>query len=175
MGTTSDRCVFHSCGRRAGRAGDELDQRVQDTRAKESNAGRGLFSSGHSYISASWYGDPKQAGTWNYQAVHVKGVLKFLEEADLHLLLTKLTETFENNPHSPSLVRRMDENYVQSMMKAIIAFEIEVTSIDHVFKLSQNRNENSYENIIEQLQKGNEDARSIAAIMKERQRKVFPE
>jgi transcriptional regulator len=60
-------------------------------------------------------------------------------------------------------------------MKAIVAFEIEITSIAHVFKLSQNRNEKSYENIIQQLQHGDEDGKTVAAIMKERQGKVFPE
>ncbi|MEP6466504.1 MAG: hypothetical protein ABJB05_09360 [Parafilimonas sp.] len=58
-------------------------------------------------------------------------------------------------------------------MKAIIAFEIEITSIEHVFKLSQNRDEKSYENIIEHLQDGSEDAQTISAIMKENKRNVF--
>ena len=37
-------------------------------------------------------------------------------------------------------------------MKAIIAFEVEVMEIDNVFKLSQNRDEESFHNIIAQLQ-----------------------
>ena len=134
-----------------------------------------IFSGTHTYVSASWYEQNDVASTWNYQAVHAAGILHWKDENFLHALLTKLTEKFENNTHSPSLVSKMNEAYVSNMMKAIIAFEIEVISIDHAFKLSQNRNEKSYENIIEHLQKGNEDARSIAAIMKERQRKVFPE
>jgi transcriptional regulator len=54
----------------------------------------------------------------------------------LHALLTKLTEKFENNPHSEALVQKLNEEYVSNLMKAIIAFEIEVTSVEHVFKLS---------------------------------------
>ena len=36
-------------------------------------------------------------------------------------------------------------------MKAIVAFEVEVVSIDNVFKLSQNRNEKSFQNIMDKL------------------------
>jgi transcriptional regulator len=67
----------------------------------------------------------------------------------------------------------MTEEYVNNMMKAIVAFEIEITSMEHVFKLSQNRDEKSYENIIEHLNKGDEDSKAVAAAMKENQHNVF--
>ena len=63
--------------------------------------------------------------------------------------------------------------YVSNMMKAIIGFEIEITSIEHVFKLSQNRDEKSYENIIEHLENSDADAKQIAATMKQNQQNVF--
>jgi transcriptional regulator len=91
----------------------------------------------------------------------------------LHALLTNLTEKFENNPHSPSLVTKMTGEYVNNMMKAIIAFEIEITSIEHIFKLSQNRDEKSYENIIEHLSMRDDDAKTVASAMKENQHNVF--
>lgn len=133
-----------------------------------------IFQAAHTYVSASWYGNKQVASTWNYQAVHAKGVLKFLDDDGLYKLLTKLTETFENNPHSPSLVHKLDENYVSTNMKAIVAFEIEVTDIQHIFKLSQNHDKKSYENIIERLNEHDTDAQAIAETMKQRQHKVFP-
>jgi len=132
-----------------------------------------IFSGAHAYVSASWYENKPVASTWNYQAVHAKGTLHWKDENFLHALLTGLTEKFENNPHSPSLVTKMTDEYVNNMMKAIVAFEIEITSIEHVFKLSQNRDEKSYENIIEHLNKGDEDAKAVAAAMKENQHNVF--
>ena len=132
-----------------------------------------IFSGAHTYVSASWYSTKTIGSTWNYQAVHAKGKLTFQDYVFLHSLLTRLTEKFENNPHSPSLVSKLPEEYVSNMMKAIVAFEIEITSIEHIFKLSQNRDEESYENIIEQLQQGDEDAKIIAATMKEREHIVF--
>ncbi|PWT70864.1 MAG: hypothetical protein C5B59_19510 [Bacteroidetes bacterium] len=128
-----------------------------------------IFYGPHTYVSASLYENKQIASTWNYQAVHAKGVLKFLNEDGLLQIITDLTEKFENNPHSPSLVQKMDKEYVSRMMQAIIGFEIEIQSIEHVFKLSQNRDEKSYHNIHDSLSSGDPDAKAIAAEMKKRQ------
>ena len=133
-----------------------------------------IFSGVHTYVSASWYEKKGTASTWNYQAVHAKGILSWKDEIFLRSLLTRLTEKFENNPHSEALVQKLSDEYVRNMMKAIVAFEIEITSIEHVFKLSQNRDEKSYQNIIEHLGQRDEAAKEIASTMKERQDKVFP-
>jgi len=132
-----------------------------------------IFSGAHTYVSASWYSKPNTAGTWNYQAVHVRGTLKFLDDAGLHNLLVKLTDTFENNPHSPALVKHMEDGYVTGLMKAIIAFDIEITGIDHVFKLSQNRDEKSYDNIMEHLGHTDADGKIVAERMKHNKHNVF--
>lgn len=128
-----------------------------------------IFSDAHSYVSASWYQDPRVASTWNYQAVHATGRLGLLDETALHAILTNLTKTFEA-AGSPSLVEHLDPGYMQQMMKAIVAFEIEVTAIEHVFKLSQNRDAHSYHNIINHLRELDPDAQEIARIMEERKK-----
>jgi transcriptional regulator len=132
-----------------------------------------IFSGAHTYVSASWYSNQQIGSTWNYQSVHAHGILNFKDESYLYNLLTQLTEKFENNPHSPSLVQKLDEDYVNSMMKAITGFEIEINSIEHVFKLSQNRDEKSYENIIGHLQSGDDDAKRVALTMQKNQQNVF--
>jgi len=132
-----------------------------------------IFYGPHTYVSASWYENKQTASTWNYQAVHAGGILKFMDEEKLHEVLTKLTEQFEANPHSPALVQQMDENYVEKMMQAIVAFEIEITSVQHVFKLSQNRDEKTYHNIIGHLNEQDADAKTIADLMKENAANVF--
>ena len=132
-----------------------------------------LFTGPHTYVSASWYTDPRQGSTWNYMTVHARGVLKFLPQENLHLVLERLTALFENNDQSPSLFGKLPEEYVKRLVPAITAFEIAVTSIENVFKLSQNRDERSYENIIGRLMKGNEDAQIIAAEMRKRQAALY--
>jgi transcriptional regulator len=59
-------------------------------------------------------------------------------------------------------------------MHAIVAFEIEVTGMDNVFKLSQYRDAKSYQNIKEKLKKQDEDGKVIAAEMEKRTKEVFP-
>jgi transcriptional regulator len=124
-----------------------------------------IFSAPHAYISASWYQDHKQASTWNYQAVHASGKLQFLPEDSLLKILRRTTSHFENNPASPSLVEHLPPDYINRLMKAIIAFEIEVTALDHVFKMSQNKDKESYLNIIEHLEKGDAEAQQVASVM----------
>lgn len=126
-----------------------------------------VFAGAHTYVSASWYENKEIASTWNYQSVHAAGILRFQDADFLYRLLTRLTETFEG-PGSSSLVQHMDPAYVQQMMKAIVAFEIEVVSIGHVFKLSQNRDKQSRENIISRLNEMEGDSREIAQAMDEK-------
>lgn len=132
-----------------------------------------IFSGANSYISASWYDVKNIASTWDYQAVHASGEIKFLSEDALYQLLKKLTEHFEGNVDSPALVSKMDDDYIANNMKAIIAFEIEITSIEHTFKLSQNRNRESYDNIIQHLQQGNAQQQYITQQMLQQKDQLF--
>ena len=46
-----------------------------------------------------------------------------------------------------TMVANLPEDYRNRLMKSIIAFEIEVSKIENVFKLSQNRDEESFHEI----------------------------
>ena len=58
-------------------------------------------------------------------------------------------------------------------MHAIIAIEIEVTSMDNVFKLSQDRDLQSYLNIIKMLKTRGCHGQEIALEMEKRTKEVF--
>jgi transcriptional regulator len=135
-----------------------------------------LFTGAHTYVSGSWYsGNPHQASTWNYISVHARGQIKFSGENALIELLKKLSLQFENNDTTSSTVYdNLPVEYKEKLVKAILAFEIEVTELDNVYKLSQNRDEKSYDNIIEQLRKQDGDAKEIGDLMQSRRSKVFP-
>ncbi len=133
-----------------------------------------VFTGPHTYVSASWYANQKQASTWNYMSVHARGEMSFLEDKELLQMLDDTTSYYENDLSSPSLYKELSEEYVMRLINAIVAFEIKVTSIDHVFKLSQNRDEQSFENIIGKLQSGDADAQAIAAEMRKRKDQLFP-
>lgn len=132
-----------------------------------------LFSGAHTYVSASWYTDPRQGSTWNYMSVHARGRLRFVDELALRRLLDELTAHFENNPDSPALYSRLPQSYVDSLVKAIVAIEVEVRELENVFKLSQNRDRESYDKIIDQLERQGGDARTIAGEMRKRKAQLF--
>jgi transcriptional regulator len=132
-----------------------------------------IFTGPHTYVSASWYTNPQQGSTWNYMTVHAKGQLQFMDEAALLNLLQELTAHFENNDQSPSLFEKLPDEYINRLSKAIIAIEITVQETENVFKLSQNRDETSYRNIMEKLRTQDEDAQQIAQEMEKRASRLF--
>jgi transcriptional regulator len=134
-----------------------------------------VFTGPHTYVSASWYSNPQIASTWNYIAVHAKGPMQFLGEAALLNILTRTTALYENNTSSPALVEKMPVEYVSKMMKAIVAFEIEITHLDNVFKLSQNRDKETYANIMDKLQAQGGQSADIAQQMQQRRSQLFNE
>jgi transcriptional regulator len=135
-----------------------------------------VFTGPHTYVSAAWYSNPHLASTWNYMSVHAKGTIRFLDESGLEEVLQKTTLHFEGyDQQSPTVFDNLPSEFKQKTMKYIVAFEIEVTEMDNVFKLSQNRDAESYHNIIKELKNQGEDGRVIAAEMEKRREEVFPE
>jgi len=135
-----------------------------------------LFTGAHTYVSGTWYaGNPQQASTWNYIAIHARGEIKFLDEERLIDFLKRLSLHFENNDlQSSTVYDNLPVDYREKLVKAILAFEIEVTELDNVHKLSQNRDEKSYDNIVAELKKQEGDAKEIGERMESRKSKIFP-
>ena len=135
-----------------------------------------VFTGHHTYVSATWYSNQHLASTWNYMSVHAKGIIRFLDETALEDVLRKTTLHFENyNQQSTTIFDNLPLEFKQKVMKAIVAFEIEVKELDNVFKLSQDRDAQSYENIKERLKGQGEDGQVIAAEMEKRTKDIFPD
>jgi transcriptional regulator len=134
-----------------------------------------VFTGNHTYVSGTWYSDPYIASTWNYMSVHIKGIIRFLDDAALEDILRKTTLHFENyNQQSTTIYDNLPLEFKQKVMHAIVAFEIEVTEIENVFKLSQDRDAESYYNIKEKLKQKGEEGQVIAAEMEKRTSELFP-
>ncbi len=133
-----------------------------------------VFSGAHTYVSASWYTDPHQVSTWNYMSVHIRGKFNFLGDEGLVEVLKKTSLHFEKgDQRSPTVFENLPEEYLKKMMKAIVAFEIEVLSMDNVFKLSQNRDAKSYDQIISKLGAGDSDQVQVSKEMLQRKEDLF--
>jgi transcriptional regulator len=135
-----------------------------------------VFTGSHTYVSASWYSEPNQASTWNYMSVHARGTLRLLGDEALVSVLRKTSMHFEQyDRKSPTIFDNLSPDYTQKFMKAIVAFEIEVTELENVFKLSQNRDEQSFNSIQEKLRAQGGQANDIAEEMEKRKTSLFPE
>lgn len=134
-----------------------------------------VFSGPHVYVSGTWYSDPHTPSTWNYMSVHARGTIRFLEGAALADMLKKTSLHFEGyDQRSPTAFQNLPQQLTAKLVNAIVAFEIEVEVMDTVFKLSQERDIQSYLNIIEQLKKQGEAGRAIASEMQKRMSELFP-
>ena len=118
-----------------------------------------IFSGPHSYISPSWY-DHENVPTWNYIAVHVYGKIKIIEGDAVIESLKRLVDKYEQNSENPVRIEDLSEKTMMQS-RGIVAFEIEIEEIQAQQKMSQNRDDKNYQNIISELEKTNKN-QSIA-------------
>ena len=124
-----------------------------------------VFTGAHSYISSSWY-DHENVPTWNYLAVHVYGKVTIHSLEETVEALKRLVNKYEAKSEKPVRVEDLSK---KTMLQArgIVSFEIEITVIEAKKKLSQNRDDKNYKNIILKLKKSNDNqAIAVAEEMK---------
>jgi transcriptional regulator len=125
-----------------------------------------IFPGPHAYVSSSWY-DHENVPTWDYIAVHVYGKIKIIEGEVLYSALKQLMDKYERTSEHPVSVEKMSPEYVRQSIKGLVGFEINITSTEASYKLSQNRDQKNFANVINELEKrGDHNSKSIAAEMK---------
>ncbi|MGR3855913.1 FMN-binding negative transcriptional regulator [Chryseobacterium indologenes] len=123
------------------------------------------FLGAHTYISSSWY-DHMNVSTWNYEAVQIQGKVEIMNHDELYAHLDKLTSQYESFQQCPMMVKDMGREFVEKEMKGAFGIKVIPTEIFIKQKLSQNRKENDFNNIITQLKQSDDNARKIAEKMK---------
>ncbi|MBA3911164.1 MAG: negative transcriptional regulator [Rhodobacter sp.] len=125
------------------------------------------------YVSPDWYGPhelvPDQVPTWNYVAVHLRGVLEPLPEDRLRPHVDALSAEHEGRitGKTPWTSAKMTEGAMPRMMRMILPFRFSITDVDGTWKLNQNKPDDVRARAAEALAQGNEAARTIAALMRE--------
>jgi len=127
-----------------------------------------MFQGPHAYISSSWY-QHENVPTWNYQSVHVYGTASIMSEQELEEDLILLLQKYEHHRKNAALWENLSPQ-TKKQIKGIVGVKIKVQEVQAAYKLSQNRNEEDYQNIIEKL-KEDDDVNShlIAEVMKNRE------
>lgn len=123
------------------------------------------FLGAHTYISSSWY-DHVNVSTWNYEAVQIYGKVQLMNDDELYRHLEKLTSKYEKFQKCPFMVKDMGREFVEKEMKGAFGLKIVPTEIFIKQKLSQNRKDHDYQNIISELEHSDENGRKIAEKMR---------
>jgi transcriptional regulator len=111
-----------------------------------------IFMGPHAYVSASWY-NHENVPTWNYIAVHVYGKVRIIEGQELYDSLKHLLDKYEHRSEQPVSMEKMSTPFLKNQLNGLVGFEIAITETQASYKLSQNRDDESYRNIIKQLEK----------------------
>ena len=127
-----------------------------------------IFTEPHAYISPSLYEKELNVPTWNYVAVHAYGQVTLVtDEAQTFELLEKQMQTFEKE----YLLQwsQLPQEYKNTMVKGIVAFQMELTQLEGKEKLSQNKKAGEREKIMAHLAESPDGAaRQIAEQMQQK-------
>lgn len=118
-----------------------------------------IFMDHHAYVSSSWY-DHINVPSWNYVAVHCYGQIEALDDEAAYHLLDKVTKKYEHDRTRAFDISQMDTDSLKAHIKGQQSFRMHITRIEANWKLSQNRSDQDYHNIITMLRKEG-DAMSI--------------
>lgn len=125
------------------------------------------------YISPDWYGPhdqvPDQVPTWNYVAVHLRGILEPLPEDALRPHVDALSAEHETRivDKRPWTSAKMTPGAMPRMMRMILPYRFTVTSVDGTWKLNQNKTPEIRARAAEALAQGDASAREIAALIRD--------
>ena len=103
-----------------------------------------IFAGEDAYISPSFYPSKAEHGkavpTWNYIAVHAYGQADVFDDAQRLLdVVSQLSDRHEAGRSEPWQVSDAPRDYIDSMLKAIVGFELPISRLVGQRKLSQNR------------------------------------
>ncbi|QYA42718.1 FMN-binding negative transcriptional regulator [Macrococcoides bohemicum] len=118
------------------------------------------FTGAHGYVSSSWY-EQEEVSTWNYQAAQLKGECAVLDQDELIKDLKRLTDQYETGENARTFDTLSED--VLKQAKGVIGYKVKVREASLKYKLSQNRNDKDYKNIVLNLRDSdNQDDNRLA-------------
>ncbi len=124
-----------------------------------------IFGGPNTYISPTWYSH-LNVPTWNYIAVHLYGTPRLIDGGpELTDILSRLIKRYETK--SDYRLESLPRDFVEKEMRGTMGFQVKVTRVEANFKLSQNRNDEDYANVVRQLEaRGDEQSVAVANEMR---------
>jgi len=123
---------------------------------QEGTQGLAIVRGAQAYISPTNYAnkdrDHNVVPTWNYQTVHLSGVVEVSEDIELlRQIVTDLTAHHEENRELPWKVDQSDPRYFEAELRGIVAVTLHVSKVEAKSKISQNKSAAERERIVEDL------------------------
>ncbi len=103
------------------------------------------------YISSTWY-DHENVPTWNYISVHLSGHVEVQKEEAALDNIRRLMDRLESPDTSFRSFDKLNQDMIRREMRGLIAIRMKVEKIEAARKLSQNRNQKNYDNVIIELE-----------------------
>lgn len=122
-----------------------------------------VFQGAQGYVSPSWYKTKQEHGkvvpTWNYDVVHVHGMMSMKTDNDWLLKqLNDITNQSERNRSNSWAVSDAPEQFTERQMTALVGIEIEITDIEGKTKASQNQPIENRKSVLEALENEQPDS-----------------
>jgi len=129
-----------------------------------------VFQGPDGYVSPSWYATKPETGkvvpTWNYRAVHARGVVEFFDDRERLLdVVTRLTERQEAGRATPWSVDDAPADYIATMLGGIVGLRLPISTLQGACKMSQNKVARDRQGVLEGLRA--EGGPSIAGLANE--------
>jgi transcriptional regulator len=121
------------------------------------------------YVSPDWYRTTVTVPTWNYIAVEAEGPVRRLSREELRTLVLDLSAQEETRllPKPVWTIDKMPEARAEALLNVIVGFELTFERLQGKFKLSQDKNPDDIEGVIEGLEaRGDAASTAIAKAMK---------
>ena len=126
-----------------------------------------MFMEHHAYVSSSWY-DHVNVPTWNYIAVHIYGTATLLSGDDLYHSIENMVNKYESGRKDRFHLKDFGQEELNAHLNGLVGFRISIDRVEAAYKLSQNRKDHNYKEIISQLRLGGTDLElAIAQEMEE--------
>ena len=111
-----------------------------------------IFPGEQAYISPGYYPSKAEHGkavpTWNYIAIHAYGQAETFDTPErLRPLLHELTAKHEQGRAQPWTLDEAPPAYIDSMLRAIVGFELRIERLEGKWKLGQNRDKTDYDSV----------------------------
>ena len=122
---------------------------------------------GHdAYVSPDWYASAEQVPTWLYEAVHLSGPVRVVPGEHTQGHVERLSTKFESwlAPKPEWKLDKVSDRKREMLLKAIVAVEMTVESIEGNFKLNQHKPDEDHAAIASALAR--QDDHSAQAIAK---------